>query len=119
MEENDWLWSKCRKQPLYVSEVALLGRTDFTEHSMIEEEAEFLLLNDINDIESNLQDTIIFGSKSSARRAVVVNMAFNLGISGFKKFKNTIKCINGAFYEKAAKEMLDSRWSKQVGYRAK
>lgn len=53
-----------------------------------------------------------------ARRDVVTNMCFNLGLAGFKKFKKAIKAIEEKNYEEASKEMLDSRWARQVGNRA-
>lgn len=52
------------------------------------------------------------------RRAVVISMIYNLGLAGFKKFKNTIKFIRAGEYEKAADNMLKSKWAKQVKSRA-
>jgi len=37
---------------------------------------------------------------------------------GLKKFKNTLKYIEAGEFEKAAKNMLLSRWAGQVGNRA-
>lgn len=45
---------------------------------------------------------------------VVVNMAFNLGRSRLGKFKNMISAVNEGNYPKAADEMVDSRWYRQV-----
>jgi len=53
------------------------------------------------------------------RQRVLLDMAFNLGISGLLKFKRTLKAIRAKQYEKAAEMMLDSRWATQVGQRAK
>lgn len=55
---------------------------------------------------------------SEVRSRAVVNMAFNLG-SRLKEFKQFLKAINGSEWERAAAEMLDSTWAKQVGDRAK
>ena len=52
------------------------------------------------------------------RQRVLANMCFNLGyprLSGFKRF---LAAMNTAQWEVAAEEMLDSRWSTQVGDRA-
>lgn len=60
-----------------------------------------------------------FDLLTDTRKAVLVNMAFNLGhsrLSGFKKF---ILAVGQRDYETAANEMLDSLWSRQVGARAK
>jgi lysozyme len=45
-------------------------------------------------------------------------MVFNLGMTGFTKFKKTIAAIEDGDFDKAAEEMVDSRWTSQVGYRA-
>ena len=52
------------------------------------------------------------------RRAVIVNMIFNLGISKFLGFRKTLVYVRAGEYEKAAKEMLNSKWAGQVGRRA-
>lgn len=52
------------------------------------------------------------------RHDVVVSMIFNLGIGRFLGFKNMIRCLEVADYEGASREMLLSKWRKQVGRRA-
>ena len=52
------------------------------------------------------------------RKAVIENMSFNLGYPTLKKFQNMISSISQGDYETASKEMLNSRWSKQVGQRS-
>lgn len=59
-----------------------------------------------------------FSHLSPVRKDVVLNMAFNLGLPGFRRFKKTIAAIKAEDWEKAAREMLNSRWAKQVGKRA-
>jgi len=54
----------------------------------------------------------------SVRRAVVLNMLFNLGIHRFKKFKKLINALYARDWTLASVEMLDSKWAKQVGKRA-
>jgi lysozyme len=52
------------------------------------------------------------------RQRVIANMCFNLGhprLSGFKKF---IQAMQVSDWERAAVEMMDSKWSGQVGDRA-
>lgn len=49
---------------------------------------------------------------------VCVNMAFNLGRTRLSQFKNMIKAVNEGNYNKAADEMIDSRWYNQVGRRS-
>ena len=45
---------------------------------------------------------------------VLVNMAFNLGRSRLSKFKNMVAAVNAKDYNKAADEMIDSKWYRQV-----
>lgn len=50
---------------------------------------------------------------------IIANMMFNLGINRFKGFKKLIEAIHIKDFKKAAFEMEDSKWFKQVGNRAK
>lgn len=59
-----------------------------------------------------------FDDLDEARKIVILNMVFNLGISNFKEFKKTIYFIKAGDYDEASIEMLDSKWSRQVGARA-
>lgn len=52
------------------------------------------------------------------RRAVLVDMCFNLGIGGLLKFKKMLAYVEAGKYSLAAIEMKDSLWAKQVGKRA-
>ena len=83
-----------------------------------QEEAEYLLNNDLQDLSLRLSCWGFWGELNDARKSVLVNMAFNIGVSGLLKFKKTLAAIDDCFYEKAAKEMLDSKWANQVGNRA-
>ena len=49
---------------------------------------------------------------------VIANMCFNLGINRLLNFKNFLAAMEEREWDKAAVEMLDSRWAKQVGPRA-
>ena len=49
---------------------------------------------------------------------VVYNMCYQMGVSGFSKFKKTIQYLSDKNYDKASKEMLDSRWARQTPNRA-
>ena len=53
------------------------------------------------------------------RMAVVLSMCYQLGISGFKKFKRTNNLIKYRFYYEASVEMCDSLWFRQTPNRAK
>ena len=88
------------------------------------EEADTLLDNDVSQFEQEVYNKvdkemgINLLSINDERRAVLINMAFNLGVNGLCKFKNMLSAIKKHDYELAAKEMLNSRWATQVGDRA-
>jgi len=84
------------------------------------EEAETFLKSDVDACVLALRDkTDYYLHLNEARQAVIVNMVFNLGWSRFNQFKNMIKAIRSGDYSLASIEMLDSKWSRQVGGRAK
>lgn len=86
----------------------------------VSEAEAMLMLN--NDIERVQSETIhAFGWYNSIgviRQDVVLSMVFNLGLTGFQEFKKLIAAVACQDYERAASEMLDSKWAKQVGKRA-
>jgi lysozyme len=84
-----------------------------------EEEARYLLDNDILRVCDELDRNLSWWRDlSDVRQRILVDMVFNLGISRFMQFQNTISAIENGDYDKAAEEMLDSRWAQQVGQRA-
>jgi lysozyme len=85
-----------------------------------QKEAFVLLENDILRCESQLLDhiPIAYFDLNDTRKAVLLNMCFNLGITGLLEFKNTLAFIGAGDFERAANGMLASRWAKQVGRRA-
>ena len=55
---------------------------------------------------------------SPARRDVVCNMVFNMGLQGYLEFEKLRAHLKAGEWKHAAEEMLDSTWAKQVGQRA-
>ena len=83
-----------------------------------EQEAELLLLNDIGRVKQELVNDQWYMDLDPVRKAVIENMSFNLGYPTLKKFQNMIAHISEGNFELASNEMLNSRWSKQVGQRS-
>ncbi len=84
------------------------------------EEAAYLLRNDVERFDRQLQTQLPWiVTLSPARRGVLQNMAFQMGVSGLMKFKNTLVMIEQREYAKAAEAMLESAWAKQTPERAK
>ena len=83
-------------------------------------EAMMLLFNDIDDFWAKLLKALPWIDKAPAPvQEALLNMCFNLGLSGLLTFKNTLALIQAGQYVKAADAMLDSKWAGQVGGRAK
>jgi lysozyme len=84
-----------------------------------DEEIEYLLANDIDRAATAARDLVAaFDSLSETRKAVLVNMAFNLGQAKLGGFKNFLAAVEQGRFDDAAREMLDSVWAQQVGNRA-
>jgi len=60
-----------------------------------------------------------FNSLPQKIQEVIVNMIYNMGITKFNYFVKFKKAIYNKNYEKAALEMIDSKWYNQVGNRSK
>jgi len=82
------------------------------------DEAEFLLVNDINHAVKQLEKLDWFNALNEMRQIVIVNMCFNLGYAKLLQFKNMIQALKDKDYNKAAQEMLSSLWARQVPNRA-
>ncbi len=85
-----------------------------------EDEVEYLLNNDIRTtVDAVNRKFPIVKDLSENRRVALYDMAFNLGVKGLRRFKKMWKALECHNYNTAAYEMMDSRWSQQVGKRAK
>jgi lysozyme len=84
-----------------------------------DEEINFLLTQDLYRADMTARTLFPgFERLSDARKAVLVNMAFNLGqtrLAGFQRLREAVKEQD---WEQAAAELLDSKWATQVGQRA-
>lgn len=82
-------------------------------------EIDFLLQNDIDDrIEQLTRRLPWFQNLDDARRGVLLNMAFQLGVDGLMEFKNTLSLVEQGKYREAAENMLKSKWATQTPARA-
>ena len=110
-----------RLKPYYCTAVKLTigyGR-NLEDRGISENEAEVLLENDVSEIHEDLSEIYdFFNTLTPTRQAVLISMAFNLGLNGLNKFRKMIKAIEDNDYAEAASQMLDSRWANQVGKRA-
>lgn len=81
---------------------------------------EYMFRRDVERAERDLDARFPFWRDVTpdARRDVIVNMCFNLGLTRFAHFTKFWHAIRARDYPRAAVEMLDSRWARQVGPRS-
>lgn len=85
-----------------------------------EEEALGLLKNDISRAEKSLDREIPWWvTRPEPVRRALINMCFQLGMSGLLAFKKMLACLQAGDYEGAKAHALDSLWAKQTPERAK
>jgi lysozyme len=78
-------------------------------------ESHYLLMNDIAECKTDLQEIFPnFDRYSETRRIALVDMRMNLGPSRFRSFKKMIAFIKKGDWLRASCEALDSRWATQV-----
>lgn len=105
---------KCTAEKLTIG----VGR-NLDDRGISEDEAKYLLENDIAIVERELLERQPMVSMlDSVRQRVLVDMGFNLGLPTLMKFQNMWDAIEDENWEEAAEQMLDSRWARQVGRRA-
>lgn len=73
---------------------------------------------DMKEVTDYLSRLSWFQKLDPIRQAVLVDMAYNLGIPTLLQFHQTLQEIQEGHYVAAADSMLHSEWAKQVGPRA-
>lgn len=95
-----------------------VGR-NLTDRGLSDLEIDFLLGNDLDMVESQLDFAMPWWrGMNDARQNVLANMCFNLGLKRLQEFRKTLKLMQQGAYTLAADEMMDSNWARQVGARA-
>ena len=92
------------------------GITEATVDQMLEEDIAIC----IAELQANISN---FNDHPDAVKETLVDLCFNLGISRLKKFKQTLRYIDEGLetsnYTKAAVELLNSNYAKQLPNRAR
>ena len=87
--------------------------------SVSKEVAEKWALKELNECEYKLSQNIIYQKQTEVRKAVLLDMCFNIGYTGLMKFKKMWIALGERDYLSASREMKDSSWYVQVGTRGK
>lgn len=77
-------------------------------------EAEQLLRHDVERLEIELAKRPWWLKLNATRQAVIVDMAYNLGLHGLLEFTGMIAAIKADDYAQAAAEILDSKAARQL-----
>jgi lysozyme len=86
---------------------------------LAEDESEAVLQIKVNKVKAALVLALPWTTElDGARFDVLLDMAYNLGLTGLLQFKNTLEMVKVGNYKGAAVGMLQSRWAQQVGQRA-
>ncbi len=98
-------------------DVELVGRALSVGDQITDDEILTLFVHDIDDAIAQLEKTAGFSSLSEGRKNALIDLAFSMGYSGLKKFTNMWAAIERGDFPEAAKEILNSKWAKDVGER--
>lgn len=92
---------------------------DMKANGITRDEAMMLLRNDIYQSDADLRRKVKWYDRAPEElKEVLINMCFNMGIKTLLSFRNTLWYMGAGEYEKAATNMLKSRWARQVKGRA-
>lgn len=78
-------------------------------------EAIFLLGNDLKICRNTLNSFVWFRHLNIVRQEVLMELMFNIGAPSFFTFKKMIAALQMNDFRNAEKEMLDSKWARDVG----
>jgi len=83
------------------------------------EESAYLLANDIREKSAQLDEALPWWTAlDEVRRGVLLNMAFQMGVSKLTGFVTTLTHIQAGDYQSASITMQQSQWAKQTPERA-
>jgi lysozyme len=84
-----------------------------------DDEVNYLLENDIARVIKELSSEYPwFNDLDDVRKDAMIDISFNLGATRLRGFKKALAAMEVADYTLAAKEFLDSKWSRDVKGRA-
>lgn len=94
-----------------------IGRSLDT-HGITGEEAQFLLDDDLAELNAALRAYPWWVQLSSVRQFVISTMAFNMGVTAVLGFKRMIAALQASNFDRAATEMLASSWATELPARS-
>jgi len=97
-----------------------LAKVKNKQQSLSDQQIDSLFSDDVASAIADVKSLVPkYSDLSDVRKRVLIDMAFNLGRPKLAKFEKMLKAVNEDNFSKAADEMKDSTWYRQVGTRGK
>ena len=88
--------------------------------TMEQKQAEKITEGHVAELDAALHRALPWYAEASfVTKTVLINMAYNMGLHGLLQFRNTLAFMSQGNWAKAAANMRQSLWAKQVGARAR
>ena len=92
-------------------EAEALMRNGITESAAIERCKQKIMVSEIG--ARRILGPEVYDQLSDVRQEVLVEMVFQMGATGFARFRETMSFIRNGNHQAAAVEMLDSKWHRE------
>lgn len=96
-----------------------IGYGHLIKNGITQATADVLLDEDLKAAERSAKGLGWFAKLNGPRQAVIIDLIFNIGITRLYGFRKMRAAIEAGDFETAAKELLDSKYARQVAYRAR
>ncbi len=120
--ERHLIWSEGFKNKAYTCPAGKItvgvGR-NLEDRGLSDDEVLYLLHNDMDSVEAEARTLPYYEALNEARQLVICDLIFNMGLAKWLTFSRANAALAAHDYERAADEMVDSRWYTQTGRRAK
>lgn len=90
-----------------------VGR-NLIDRGLLDSEIDLMLDHDIDDALAEAMQFPWFAGLDPVRRAVIVELIFNMGLPRLRGFKNFLRYMSEHRWPHAAEELIDSLWRRQV-----
>ena len=84
-----------------------------------DDEVELMLANDIAACSADLSSFYWWSALTPNRKAALLDLRFCVGPGGFRAFRKMIAAIESQDWAEAGRQILDSKFAKQTGQRAR
>lgn len=111
---KSWHECTCKKK----GKLTLGNGRNLDDNGISQEECDLMRENDIRRAVREAVSFSWFSPLNEPRKIAICDMLFGLGLPRFLTFKRMIAALEVQDYSKAAVEMIDSKWAKQVKGRA-